>query len=371
MAIGILIAYRCDVGSLSGEIMKSAGYRILLLFSMCLVIYGCGTSDKYPEEVSALFTIDLATNDVISDYDPTIFWNYFTAYWMDENNVLYHEAKVFNRSPGASRFLQIIPDSLDCSSTEKLLFSPDRSRIYFSANGDIYSCGLHGEALLNHTTADPCYIINPRLSPDGAYLSAIHRITGNWGRIVLLNLNSGVLTELEHTDAARVAYFDPATNMLMWVANNPESSNGYYISLFRSWGDGSQARVLADLSSDYKIDRSPDGRYYILETYDRSRFLNIYDSWEDGFTDIGYGQNFVCAWNSPLIYYSYWRGEDSRLMSYNLYSKEKAVIYDDQYYGVKLQAFRNISLRGDNRYINFMASYRANIKDGGKNEITH
>lgn len=344
--------------------MKHIMIKAMTLVCLCLFLFACDHHHNVrPDFVYGYFLLDLSTNAVVSDWDTSVVWRGIRPYWLDSDNVFYAEGKIFHRTPGQNIYQQLVADSLDCSSTKKLSFSLDRSTMYFSANGDIYSCGLNGDALINHTAADISYYINPHLSADGNYITAISTITGSKGRIAMLDLNSGVISTVDNIETAIEAFYYPAANLLIYVA-----SEGYYYKLFRALGDGTQSRTILDENLyDHYLDASFDGRFYTLSF---SISLYVYDAVDDVLTDMGRSLGNTLAWNSNTLYYGDYNAEYPRLMSYNMQSAQKNIVYDRQFNGFKMTNFSGLVLRGDDGFINFRGHYDKNSKEGGRNEIT-
>ena len=67
----------------------------------------------------------------------------------------------------------LTPDSLDLEYNVHLNINPKTSKLYFSANGDLYECGFMGENLRNLTQDLPNTLINPSMSEDCTRLIAV------------------------------------------------------------------------------------------------------------------------------------------------------------------------------------------------------
>lgn len=136
-------------------------------------------------------------------------------------------------TPGTDVWTPITPTNLVIRSGDFVSVDIVSEKIYFCANGDLYSCDYDGNNLLNHTLKYDYTFLKPVLTSDRQYITMLSLSSVNYGgKLNRFDLSSGELLHLEQPGNAAWATFNLEQNKFFYFSR--------YSALYSINPDGSE-----------------------------------------------------------------------------------------------------------------------------------
>lgn len=202
--------------------------RLVAIVLVSLALGSCDDMGIHSSHNAASINID---GSMLIHWDGRIYGNthdypyigsYGRPHYYSEDIVFYLGERLVRKGlEGCLHWLT--PDTLSLADNLSLNINPATSKLYFSANGDLYECGFMGENLRNLTQDYPTALVRPSMSEDFTHLIAVKKSDGSpssGGNIVSCDIATMECTEVEITPKAYCAWYNSEQDRYYYFSSN-------------------------------------------------------------------------------------------------------------------------------------------------------
>ncbi|MDP2172678.1 MAG: hypothetical protein Q8J62_02800, partial [Candidatus Cloacimonadaceae bacterium] len=249
------------------------------------------------------------------------------AFSFEPDAVFFLGNSLVRRNMDNDNNIRLIPDTLICTDKSFLAASIAAQKLYFAANGDIYTVSFWGTQLQNLTPENADTLYHPALSSDNRYLTMIRE-----GKINRLDLQTGERVEINNSPSAEYAVYRSDLDKYYFYSVYDNILTG--VGLYRCDADGAGSTMIMRESGPYPtLGVSNNRRFYGLlsKPYVRvndTNKLRIYDSANGTIREVEVCSAFAFSPTGADIYVSQKVYSATNIARINLETGEKQMLFD-------------------------------------------
>lgn len=274
----------------------------LLMILMAVLMLLCISCDDMIFSFEVYSSIDIDGRNLLTNDNRLYLQSEADPLYVSDQAIFHLSSTIKKRRLSETVTRRIIPDSLICNTNSYLAISATEEKLYFCANGDLYSCDFDGNQLTNLTPDNTVTLIQPKLSEDGRYITMIRLQNNFYGSIYRIDLQSG-----EHVEVTPI----PLTDYAVYKSSEDRYYYFSYGSAYSKDADGTITRIISQEnpygSKDSKIGYSHDLRYFatvLTSIYGETYPLKIYDTQSGETRQIDRCQSFAFSPAENKVIYS-------------------------------------------------------------------